>query len=228
MIDKVRKAEIARENGRKSNGATTPEGKRKTSRNALKHGKSAKKFRRFVPCSTTILSNEDRNEFGRIYQSYCDQLDPHTEAELDFVHRIADAQWRLNRWEFIESHLFEAEFESFPESFAERFKFLRGAAELLAAARNMQAQKPDAQLFPQIRYQQTFYVRLYKHHMDEYCRLRREFPSKSRRLQSPAPELFAPENEPSSDQELGKKRPRTAQGSSNSAPPADQPNFIEE
>ena len=49
MITADRKAEIARENGAKSKGPTTEEGKEKCARNAITHGERAQALKLIVP-----------------------------------------------------------------------------------------------------------------------------------------------------------------------------------
>ena len=86
---KDRKAETARENGRKSKGPATPEGKKRSSRNGIKHGLSANQ--------NTLLSMESAEEYDEVLQSYIDDFRPATKAELRIVQRIANLDWRLER-----------------------------------------------------------------------------------------------------------------------------------
>jgi hypothetical protein len=54
------KAEIARENGRKSKGPISEEGKQRSSRNGIRHGLSANQ--------NTLLSMESAEEYDEVYQ----------------------------------------------------------------------------------------------------------------------------------------------------------------
>src|SRR6185312_3317159 len=80
---------IARENGRKSKGPVTEEGKERSSRNGVKHGLTANQ--------NTLLSVENADEYNEVYQSYIQDLRPATKAELRIVQRIANIDWRLER-----------------------------------------------------------------------------------------------------------------------------------
>lgn len=84
-----RKAETARENGRKSKGPTSEEGKKRSSRNGIKHGLSANQ--------NTLLSMESAEEYDEVLQSYINDFRPGTKAELRIVQRIANLDWRLER-----------------------------------------------------------------------------------------------------------------------------------
>ena len=84
-----KKAETARENGRKSKGPTSEAGKQRSSRNGIKHGLTANQ--------NTLLSMESAEEYDEVLQSYIHDLRPHTKAELRIVQRIANIDWRLER-----------------------------------------------------------------------------------------------------------------------------------
>ena len=92
-----KKAETARENGRKSKGPTSEEGKKRSSRNGIKHGLTANQ--------NTLLSMESAEEYDEVLQSYIHDLRPHTKAELRIVQRIANIDWRLERVVMMETCL---------------------------------------------------------------------------------------------------------------------------
>jgi hypothetical protein len=92
----IRKSQSARENGAKSHGPTTQAGKQRSSQNALKHGLTAQ---------TLVLPSEDPADFQRLLDSYLQQLQPAGPVELDLVHEIVAAKWRLNRLDLIETQL---------------------------------------------------------------------------------------------------------------------------
>jgi hypothetical protein len=89
------RAEASRRNGARSRGPKTPEGKARSSRNALKHGMRAEKH--------VVLPDEDAAEF----KSLTDELAPEDALQSILVGRIARAAWRLERAERLEVELFE-------------------------------------------------------------------------------------------------------------------------
>jgi hypothetical protein len=80
--------EASRRNGAKSRGPITPQGKQRSSQNAVKHGLSAR---------TIVLCSENHALFEQLEQDYIDSLQPTTILELHLVQRIAVAEWRLRR-----------------------------------------------------------------------------------------------------------------------------------
>ena len=80
-----------RKNARKSTGPRTPEGKARSSRNALKHGLLARHV---------ILDedpNEDPAEFNQILEGLITDFAPDNTIERLLVERIAASYWRLRR-----------------------------------------------------------------------------------------------------------------------------------
>ncbi len=79
-------------NAKKSTGPKTPEGKAKSSQNAIKHGLYAK--------SVIIRSpnyNEDRNEYDQLAQSLFEELKPATHFQETLVIKIINCLWRSKR-----------------------------------------------------------------------------------------------------------------------------------
>ena len=70
-----RQSESARINGAKSHGPTSAEGKKKSSRNSLRHGCTAS--------HTIILACEDPEDFERMVEKYDTMYKPVTLAEQD-------------------------------------------------------------------------------------------------------------------------------------------------
>jgi hypothetical protein len=160
MSEKISTSDAPVEARRRSGGPKTPEGKARSAKNGITHGKRAAKYAEFVPRSTTILENEDRQAYFRILEVLAAQLGAHDPWGMRLAVRIADAEWRLDRWELIESLLLESECKNLPDSLPERFQFLTGAEEILLAARNLQSSAPDARLFEEIRHQQMHFHRI--------------------------------------------------------------------
>jgi hypothetical protein len=96
------KSETARANGAKSRGPTTPEGKEKSSRNALKHGLTA-------GTGNILLDCEDPAEFEQAFNKLFGIHEPATPAEKDIVEEMVAARWRIRRMWTIETNLFNVE-----------------------------------------------------------------------------------------------------------------------
>ncbi len=92
-----RKLDSARANGAKSHGPVTPEGRKKSSMNALKHGLNAR---------TVILPNEDDDEYNFQLEAYVEQLQPAGLVEMDLVVEMVNARWRQRRCNKTETGLF--------------------------------------------------------------------------------------------------------------------------
>lgn len=99
-MSSLRKIASARANGAKSKGPKTPEGKRKSSMNALSHGLTAE---------NVILNNESKEEFEHLLQVYRLNFQPQGELETDLVDQMVGARWRQARYWQIEAALFDVE-----------------------------------------------------------------------------------------------------------------------
>ena len=86
--------ETSKKNGAVSNGPKTPEGKARSSRNALKHGLSAKYY---------VIFHEEQEQFDQLVATFLDEHQPQSQTELDVVHTLAVASWRLRRVRDMES-----------------------------------------------------------------------------------------------------------------------------
>ena len=94
---KERKAEQARINGAKSKGPATPEGKHRSSRNAIRHGMTANEH--------TVLEGESLHEYDEVRSAFIQALKPANLAELRIVEKIANHDWRLERHIMLETSL---------------------------------------------------------------------------------------------------------------------------
>ncbi|MCP5110990.1 MAG: hypothetical protein GY953_09165 [bacterium] len=83
-----------RRNAKKSTGPRTPEGKRRVSQNAIKHGLCA---------SQVVIPGEDEAEFERLRDGFVETLEPRDEVELALVRQMVTAEWRLRRIDRVES-----------------------------------------------------------------------------------------------------------------------------
>jgi hypothetical protein len=91
------RAAINRANAARSTGPVSPEGKRRSSLNALRHGLTGQ---------TVVLPEEDL----AVYRNHCNQfhleLKPLVLLEGRAVQAIADTHWRLDRIRAMENNLF--------------------------------------------------------------------------------------------------------------------------
>lgn len=90
----VTKKQIAanRQNAQKSTGPTTPEGKAKASKNALKYGFNAKDM-----ILNTPVFNENPAEYEALLDSLYEELKPATALQEYLVRKIANSLWRSRR-----------------------------------------------------------------------------------------------------------------------------------
>ena len=100
LPNKLNRSESARINGAKSRGPVTPEGKQRSSLNAVRHGLLAR---------SVCLTSEDPEKFQELLQDYLDLLQPANNVELRLVEQIASAAFRLERFAGTEAALFDLE-----------------------------------------------------------------------------------------------------------------------
>ena len=117
--------EANRRNGAKSRGPITPEGKQKSSNNALKHGRRAEK--------TLVLSNESEDKFKDLHQACQAHFHPANDFEDELVYEIAVARWRLRRTWTIETNLLDTEMVRQDTELRERYAGLDEGTRLAAA-----------------------------------------------------------------------------------------------
>ena len=89
-----RQLQANRENAKKSTGPRTPEGKARSSRNALRHGLLAQ---------DSVIPGEDPAEFDRHLILFENTYVPKNYIEREIVRQIADAAWRMQRLSRIET-----------------------------------------------------------------------------------------------------------------------------
>jgi len=83
----------ARRNGAKSKGPKTPEGKARSSRNALKFG---------LTSEIAVLPNEIKREFKQLHAAFVNRFGPRDAAELALVEQMISLTWRQRRYWKIE------------------------------------------------------------------------------------------------------------------------------
>lgn len=94
MQRSVLQQQAARENGAKSHGPVTPQGKAASSRNGIKHGLLSR---------DVVLPNEDPELWEALRQSFHDHWKPANPVEALLVDDLAATQWKLIRAESIET-----------------------------------------------------------------------------------------------------------------------------
>ena len=90
----TKQVQANRENAKLSTGPRTEEGKKRTSRNALKHGFRAK---------DPLIPGEDPEEFARHNAELMNDLGPASVVEQNLVEQLVDITWRLKRFGRIEA-----------------------------------------------------------------------------------------------------------------------------
>jgi hypothetical protein len=88
--------ETNRTNAQHSTGPKTPEGKRRSSLNALRHGLTGQ---------IVVMPSEDLEAYQRHVKSFTDDCDPKGAIEANLVQSIADTSWRLHRAAASEANL---------------------------------------------------------------------------------------------------------------------------
>jgi hypothetical protein len=99
----------ARANGAKSHGPATPEGRARSSQNALRHGLAVRAAA--LPTVSVVLDDESPDDFQRLLDSYLDEFAPASSVEVELVETMAAARWRLRRLAEIEATLLGNEIE---------------------------------------------------------------------------------------------------------------------
>ena len=84
----------ARENGAKSQGPITPEGKKRSSKNALRHGLFAKAI---------VLDDERKENFTILTRQYRQHFNPTNALEEGLIEEMAGSFWRMRRLWAIET-----------------------------------------------------------------------------------------------------------------------------
>jgi hypothetical protein len=83
-----RQIQSARANGARSRGPVTPEGKQKSSRNAIRHG---------ILANTVALEGESKERFEELLASLTAEWQPRNTTETALVETMAAARWRWLR-----------------------------------------------------------------------------------------------------------------------------------
>ena len=82
---KLSRAERARRNGQKSKGPVTPDGKYRSSMNAIATGEHVELHKEDLPPFFTLLTTDDRHAYVRSHQSHMRKFRPDSELEGGFT-----------------------------------------------------------------------------------------------------------------------------------------------
>ena len=93
--------EASRNNGRKSKGPTSPEGKARSSQNAVTHALTSAKW--------LIPTNEDPVSYTAMHDEYQREWQPSGPTERDLVRQMSHAQYTLVRLYYIEAGFLDLE-----------------------------------------------------------------------------------------------------------------------
>ena len=117
-----RQSEASRNNGAKSHGPTSEEGKAKSSQNSVRHNLSGGHI--------VLLSNESPEEFKAHSYGYLDRFAPADHVERDLVNQMIAASWRLARISAMECSLVEIEMDRQRATHDQEFSFLDSHARM--------------------------------------------------------------------------------------------------
>src|SRR5690349_24815169 len=97
-MSSFRQIEANRRNAQLSTGPVTEEGRKKSRRNAIRHGLTAE---------TVIDALEDADDYAAFEMAITADYDAQSAVERELVLRLASLLWRLRRATAIESGLFK-------------------------------------------------------------------------------------------------------------------------
>ncbi|MCC6389591.1 MAG: hypothetical protein IT167_03230 [Bryobacterales bacterium] len=162
MRDLEKKQQIARENGSKSKGPITPEGKKRSSLNGITHGLASK---------CVVLANESQEAYDGLLTAHRTEWQPASLTESNLVTAMVNSYWRLCRIWSMETALFDS------EMFTQKGDFEAAWSNHHPAMRAMDAMASIDYMAPGTldilhRYE-VRYERLYRSSMDQLLKLRR-------------------------------------------------------
>jgi len=163
-VPTINKSESSRINGAKSRGPVTPEGKQRSSLNAVRHGLLAKSI---------CLTNEDPEKYKELLQDYLDRLQPVDNVELRHVEQIASCAFRLERFAGTETALFDLEMDAQTPQIEKEFKKIDHASRFALAFKSLADNSKALQLY--LRYETTI-SRQYDRALKQLLALRAKFP----------------------------------------------------
>jgi hypothetical protein len=109
---KQKRAETARQNGSKSKGPVTVEGKNRSSMNAITIGKYVDVHDEDLPAFATLLSVDDRKAYVRLHQANLRKFRPDSEQELGLVRHITAELFEYERCRKLEALQFQIDHDN--------------------------------------------------------------------------------------------------------------------
>jgi len=104
--------EANRLNARKSTGPSSPEGKKRSSMNALKTG---------IDSRSQLIRGELDTALSELTREYYDRFRPSTPEQRVFVDTLIDCDWLLRRFRAIETQLWENAYHTFDITLAKAY-----------------------------------------------------------------------------------------------------------
>src|ERR1051326_3439136 len=187
LPNRLNRAESARINGAKSRGPVTPEGKQRSSLNAVRHGLLAK---------SVCLINEDSEKFQELLQDYLDLLQPTNNVELRLVEQIASAAFRLERFAGTETALFDLEMYKQTAEIENKYRKIDHAARFALAFKSLADNSKSLSLY--LRYEAAI-MRQYDRAMKQLLTLRTKLPATAAAEPPSAEPLSKVSNEPNDE-----------------------------
>lgn len=108
-----RQQQTSRENGAKSHGPATSEGKAASARNATKHGLTAR--------NPILLTVEDQQAFQQVRDEYEQLFQPANVVERQLIDEMVSIQWRRQRAEALEASTLDFAIDRMANDVAARF-----------------------------------------------------------------------------------------------------------
>ena len=126
--------EANQSNAKKSTGPKTEAGKRRSRRNARKHGLTAE---------VLVTRDEDGDKFSELREALMEEHDPQTTMECDLVERIASIVWRLRRVPTFEAGVIDFRLEQAMEDERRRQEDRGERNHLMAMVRGKEREEDD-------------------------------------------------------------------------------------
>jgi hypothetical protein len=140
---------IARQNGGQAAGTKTPEGIKKSSMNAQRHGLTGKAL---------VLTNESHAQYKALEADYVARFQPADGVEMDLVDDMVTARWRLRRIWIMQTAAFDLKMDQMEAEIAEKFTSIDQPTRTVVAFSSMANNEKSIQLL--LRYETT-YNRMY-------------------------------------------------------------------
>jgi hypothetical protein len=209
-----RKIDSARANGKKSHGPATPEGRKISSMNALKHGLNA---------HTVVLPRENLDEYNMLLDSYIQELQPAGLLEMDLVVEMVNARWRQRRCNQIETGLFDEQLVTQKEKLEGIYDSYEEATEYSFAFRALS----ESGNLPNLNRMQSRLERTFTHALRDLLRLREIRESRLDAAKKDGEKRTESQQRPPSEHKIiapapiniSEQQPEPAAGESSNAPP---------